>query len=107
MKCRCFKTGEVVLVLTEHGHVLPGVEVPVAPVGPVAVQRCVLLMIVSWLRPKRVDHTNVTSVRHRTATLKHNIPVASYVQNTPGTHCFNIPVDKLYINTLLTYKQHL
>lgn len=24
-------------VLTEHGHVLPGVEVPVPPVGPVAV----------------------------------------------------------------------
>lgn len=52
-----------VFVLTEHGHVLPGVEVPVAPVGPVAVQRRILLMIVSWLRPKRVDHSDMTSVK--------------------------------------------
>lgn len=48
--------------LTEHGHVLPGIEVPVAPVSPVAVQGCVLLMIVSWFCPKGVDHANMTSV---------------------------------------------
>lgn len=41
--------------LTEHGHELLGVEVPVAPVGPVAVQRGVLLVVVRGLRPKGVD----------------------------------------------------
>lgn len=49
--------------LTEHGHVLPGVEVPVAPVGPVAMQGCILLMIVSWLRPKGVNHSDMTSAK--------------------------------------------
>lgn len=41
--------------LTEHGHELLGVEVPVAPVGPVAVQRGVLLMVVRGFRPEGVD----------------------------------------------------
>lgn len=41
--------------LTEHGHELLGVEVPVAPVGPVAVQRGVLLMVVCRLRPEGVN----------------------------------------------------
>lgn len=49
--------------LTEHGHVLPAVEVPVAPVGPVAVQRGVILVVVGRLRPKRVDHSDVTSAQ--------------------------------------------
>lgn len=48
--------------LTEHGHVLPGVQVPVAPVGPVAMKGCVLLMIVGWFCPKSVDNSNMTSV---------------------------------------------
>jgi len=55
--------------LTEHGHVLPGVEVPVAPVGPIAVQRCILLMIVSWLSPKCVNHSDMTSVNDSTTHL--------------------------------------
>lgn len=41
--------------LTEHGHELLGVEVPVAPVGPVAVQRGILLVVVRRLCPKGVD----------------------------------------------------
>lgn len=41
--------------LTEHGHELLGVEVPVAPVGPVAVQRGVLLVVVRGFRPEGVD----------------------------------------------------
>lgn len=41
--------------LTEHGHELLGVEVPVAPVGPVAVQRGVLLVVVRRFRPEGVD----------------------------------------------------
>lgn len=48
--------------LTEHGHVLSGVEVPVAPVGPITVKGCVLLMVVSRFGTKRVDHSYVTSV---------------------------------------------
>ena len=62
MQRRFLKIREVASVLTEHGHVLPCIEVPVAPVSPVAVQRCILLMIVSWLRPKCVNHTDVTPV---------------------------------------------
>ena len=45
--------------LTEHGHVLAGVEVPVAPVGPVAVQRGVLLVVVGRLRPEGVDDSDM------------------------------------------------
>lgn len=41
--------------LTKHGHELLGVEVPVAPVGPVAMQRGVLLMVVCRFRPEGVD----------------------------------------------------
>lgn len=41
--------------LTEHGHELLGVEVPVAPVGSVAVQRGVLLVVVCRFRPKGID----------------------------------------------------
>ena len=44
---------------TEHGHVLLAVEVPVAPVGSVAVQRGVLLVVVSGLRTEGVNHSDV------------------------------------------------
>lgn len=49
------------VLLTEHGHVLSGVEVPVAPVGPVAVQGGVVLMVVGRLCPEGVNHTDVAS----------------------------------------------
>ena len=45
--------------LTEHGHVLACVEVPVAPVGPVAVQRGVLLMVVGGLCAEGVNHSDM------------------------------------------------
>lgn len=51
--------------LTEHGHVLPAVEVPVAPVGPVAVQGGVVLMVVCRLCAKCVNHTDVAPERQR------------------------------------------
>lgn len=54
--------------LTEHGHVLPRVQVPVAPIGPVAMKGCVLLMIVGWFCPKSVDNSNMASV-----TVQNNI----------------------------------
>lgn len=41
--------------LTEHGHELLGVEVPVAPVGPVAMQRGILLVVVGRFCPEGVD----------------------------------------------------
>lgn len=44
---------------TEHGHVLLAVQVPVAPVGPVAVQSGVLLVVVGRLGAKGVNHANV------------------------------------------------
>lgn len=53
------------VTLTEHGHELLGVEVPVAPVGPVAVQRGVLLMVVRRLRPKGVDDADSAPVLPR------------------------------------------
>lgn len=43
------------VTLTEHGHELLGVEVPVAPVGPVAVQCGILLVVVRRLGPKGVN----------------------------------------------------
>lgn len=45
--------------LTEHGHVLFAVEVPVAPVGPVSMQCGVLLIIVRRLRAEGIDHADV------------------------------------------------
>ncbi len=45
--------------LTEHGHVLFTVKVPVAPVGPVSMQCGVLLIIVCRLCAEGVDHTDV------------------------------------------------
>ena len=44
---------------TKHGHELPAVEVPVAPVGAVAVECGVLLVVVGRLRAKRVNHPDV------------------------------------------------
>lgn len=44
---------------TEHGHVLLAVQVPVAPVGPVAVQGGVLLVVVGGLGAEGVDHADV------------------------------------------------
>lgn len=44
--------------LTEHGHELLGVEVPVAPVGPVAMQRGVFFMVVCRFSSKGVDDPN-------------------------------------------------
>lgn len=44
---------------TEHGHVLLAVEVPVSPVGSVAVQGGVLLMVVSRLSAEGVNHSDV------------------------------------------------
>lgn len=41
--------------LTEHGHELLGVEVPVAPVGPVAMQCGVFFVVVRRFGPKGVD----------------------------------------------------
>lgn len=41
--------------LTEHGHELGGLQVPVAPVGAVAAQRGVLLVVVSWLSPEGIN----------------------------------------------------
>lgn len=48
-------------LLTEHGHVLPGVQGPVAPVGPVSMQGGVLLMVIRRLCPEGVDDPDVTS----------------------------------------------
>jgi hypothetical protein len=50
------------LALTEHGHELLGVQVPVAPVGPVTVQRGVLLVVVCRFCPKGVDDSNSAPV---------------------------------------------
>lgn len=44
---------------TEHGHVLLAVQVPVAPVGSVAVQRGVFFVVVSRLSSKGVNHSYV------------------------------------------------
>lgn len=44
---------------TEHGHVLLAVQVPVAPVGPVAVQGGVLLVVVGGLCAEGVNHADV------------------------------------------------
>ncbi len=44
---------------TEHGHVLLAVEVPVAPVGSVAMQGGVLLVVVSRLCAEGVNHSDV------------------------------------------------
>lgn len=44
---------------TEHGHVLLAAQVPVAPVGPVAVQGGVLLVVVGGLRAEGVNHADV------------------------------------------------
>lgn len=44
---------------TEHGHVLLAVKVPVAPVGSVAVQGGVFLVVVSRLGAKGVNHSDV------------------------------------------------
>lgn len=49
--------------LTEHGHILPGIEIPVAPVGSVTVQCGIFLMVVGWLCTKCVNHPNVTPER--------------------------------------------
>lgn len=48
---------------TEHGHVLLAVEVPVAPVGPVAMQGGVLLVVVSRLGAEGVNHSDVAPGR--------------------------------------------
>lgn len=48
--------------LTEHGHELLRVEVPVAPVCPVAVQGGVLLVVVRRLCPKGVDDPDAAPV---------------------------------------------
>lgn len=44
---------------TEHGHVLLAVKVPVAPVGSVAMQSGVFLVVVGRLCAKSVNHTDV------------------------------------------------
>lgn len=44
---------------TEHGHVLLAVQVPVAPVCPVAVQSGVLFVVVGGLGAKGVNHADV------------------------------------------------
>lgn len=54
------------IVHTEHSHVLPCIEVPVAPVGPVAMQSCILLVIISRLRAKGVNHSNMTPAKKMT-----------------------------------------
>lgn len=48
---------------TEHGHVLLAAEVPVTPVGSVAVQRGILLVVVSRLSAEGVNHSNVAPGR--------------------------------------------
>ena len=58
---------------TEHGHELLAVEVPVAPVGAVPVERGVLLVVVGRLRAKRVNHPDVAPARGR-----HNKSAARY-----------------------------
>lgn len=54
-----FPAWEAIRSHTEHGHVLLAVQVPVAPVGPVAVQRGVLLVVVGGLGAEGVDHADV------------------------------------------------
>lgn len=44
---------------TEHGHVLLAAQVPVAPVGPVAAQGGVLLVVVGRLCAEGVNHADV------------------------------------------------
>ncbi len=44
---------------TEHGHVLLPMEVPVTPVGSVAMQGGVLLVVVRGLRAEGVNHSDV------------------------------------------------
>lgn len=44
---------------TEHGHVLLAAQVPVAPVGPVAMQGGVLFVVVGGLGAKGVNHADV------------------------------------------------
>lgn len=51
--------------LTKHGHVLLAVQVPVAPVGPEAVQGGVLLVVVSRLGAEGVDDSDVAPARAR------------------------------------------
>lgn len=90
----------MVFVLTEHGHVLPGVEVPVAPVGPVAVQRCILFMIVCWLRPKRVNHSYMTSVKRKHNHFKTKMFLMSPMyKDCQEPFVFNPLVYKQYTNT--------
>jgi len=50
---------------TEHGHVLLAAEVPVAPVGPVAVRRGVLLVVVRRLRAEGVNYSDVAPKQTR------------------------------------------
>lgn len=51
-------------LLTEHGHILSAVEVPIAPVGPVAMHGGIFLMVICWLSTKCVNHPDMTSVRN-------------------------------------------
>ena len=62
--------------LTEHGHELLGVEVPVAPVGPVAMQCGVFFVVVCRFGPKGVDDPNA----------------APAPTPPPGTRVTNLPV---------------
>lgn len=58
--CLCEKSAwEAIRSHTEHGHVLLAMQVPVAPVGPVAVKRGVLLVVVGGLGAEGVDHADV------------------------------------------------
>lgn len=50
---------EMVRPHTEHGHVLLAAQVPVAPVGPVAVQGGVLLVVVGGLCAEGVNNSDV------------------------------------------------
>lgn len=68
-------------VLTEHGHELGGVQVPVAPVGAEAAQRGVFLVVVGWLRPEGIDDTNAAPGRgdrtpSRPCALNERFPIA-------------------------------
>lgn len=53
-----------IFLLTEHGHVLSAIEVPVAPIGPVAMESGVFLMVICWLSTKCINHPDKTSVRN-------------------------------------------
>lgn len=69
---------------TEHGHVLLAVQVPVAPIGPVAMQGGVLLMVVGRLGAKGVNHADVAPGTTETGWAKIRSEDVSKIWETKG-----------------------